>query len=163
MNNLVDEIRAHSGELIVFIDELHTVVGAGRRRGRLDGRRQHPQAALARGELNIVGATTLEEYRRIEKDAALARRFQPIMVPEPTPADAIEILRGLRDRYEAHHQVRYTDEALVAAVELSDRYLSDRRLPDKAIDLIDQAGARCGCGPAPRAPTSARWSVRSSS
>ncbi|GAA4944785.1 hypothetical protein GCM10023238_08590 [Streptomyces heliomycini] len=89
-----------------------------------------------------MGATTLEEYRRIEKDAALARRFQPIMVPEPTPADAIEILRGLRDRYEAHHQVRYTDEALVAAVELSDRYLSDRRLPDKAIDLIDQAGAR---------------------
>ncbi|CAM5553742.1 ATP-dependent Clp protease ATP-binding subunit [Streptomyces hirsutus] len=89
-----------------------------------------------------MGATTLEEYRRIEKDAALARRFQPIMVPEPTPSDAIEILRGLRDRYEAHHQVRYTDEALVAAVELSDRYLSDRRLPDKAIDLIDQAGAR---------------------
>jgi ATP-dependent Clp protease ATP-binding subunit ClpC len=98
--------------------------------------------ALARGELHIVGATTLEEYRRIEKDAALARRFQPIMVPEPTAADAIEILRGLQDRYEAHHQVRYTDEALVAAVELSDRYLTDRRLPDKAIDLIDQAGAR---------------------
>src|SRR5690606_27314340 len=87
----------------------------------------------------VVGATTLEEYRKIEKDAALARRFQPILVPEPRPADAVEILRGLRDRYEAHHQVRYTDEALVAAVELSDRYLSDRRLPDKA---IDQAGAR---------------------
>lgn len=89
-----------------------------------------------------MGATTLEEFRRIEKDAALARRFQPILVPEPTAGDAIEILRGLRDRYEAHHQVRYTDEALVAAVELSDRYLPDRRLPDKAIDLIDQAGAR---------------------
>ncbi|WP_254588245.1 ATP-dependent Clp protease ATP-binding subunit [Streptomyces sp. AC04842] len=143
MNNLVDEIRAHSDELIVFIDELHTVVGAGGggEGGSMDaGNILKP--ALARGELNIVGATTLEEYRRIEKDAALARRFQPIMVPEPTPADAIEILRGLRDRYEAHHQVRYTDEALVAAVELSDRYLSDRRLPDKAIDLIDQAGAR---------------------
>jgi ATP-dependent Clp protease ATP-binding subunit ClpC len=98
--------------------------------------------ALARGELHIVGATTLEEYRRIEKDAALARRFQPILVPEPSVPDTIEILRGLRDRYEAHHQVRYTDEALVAAVELSDRYLTDRRLPDKAIDLIDQAGAR---------------------
>ncbi|WP_406722120.1 ATP-dependent Clp protease ATP-binding subunit [Streptomyces althioticus] len=143
MNNLVDEIRAHSDQLIVFIDELHTVVGAGGggEGGSMDaGNILKP--ALARGELNIVGATTLEEYRRIEKDAALARRFQPIMVPEPTPADAIEILRGLRDRYEAHHQVRYTDEALVAAVELSDRYLSDRRLPDKAIDLIDQAGAR---------------------
>ena len=99
--------------------------------------------ALARGELHVVGATTLEEYRRhIEKDAALARRFQPILVPEPTVADTVEILRGLRDRYEAHHQVRYTDEALVAAVELSDRYLTDRFLPDKAIDLIDQAGAR---------------------
>ncbi|MEW1684963.1 ATP-dependent Clp protease ATP-binding subunit [Streptomyces sp. NPDC093594] len=143
MNNLVDEIRAHSDQLIVFIDELHTVVGAGGggEGGSMDaGNILKP--ALARGELHIVGATTLEEYRRIEKDAALARRFQPIMVPEPTPADAIEILRGLRDRYEAHHQVRYTDEALVAAVELSDRYLSDRRLPDKAIDLIDQAGAR---------------------
>jgi ATP-dependent Clp protease ATP-binding subunit ClpC len=93
-----------------------------------------------------VGATTLEEFRRIEKDAALARRFQPIMVPEPSVADALEILRGLRDRYEAHHQVRYTDEALVAAVELSDRYLTDRRLPDKAIDLIDQAGARVRLG-----------------
>jgi ATP-dependent Clp protease ATP-binding subunit ClpC len=99
--------------------------------------------ALARGELHIVGATTLDEYRKnIEKDAALARRFQPILVPEPTVDDTITILRGLRDRYEAHHQVRYTDEALVAAVELSDRYVTDRFLPDKAIDLIDQAGAR---------------------
>ncbi|WP_240797659.1 hypothetical protein [Streptomyces sp. F001] len=119
--------------------------------------------ALARGELHIVGATTLEEFRRIEKDAALARRFQPIMVPEPTTADAIEILRGLRDRYEAHHQVRYSDEALVAAVELSDRYLTDRRLPDKAIDLIDQAGARYGCAPGRRARTYGPWSARSSS
>ncbi|MFG3104446.1 ATP-dependent Clp protease ATP-binding subunit [Streptomyces sp. NPDC048182] len=143
LNTIVGEIRAHSDELIVFIDELHTVVGAGGggESGSMDaGNILKP--ALARGELHIVGATTLEEYRRIEKDAALARRFQPILVPEPTTADAVEILRGLRDRYEAHHQVRYTDEALVAAVELSDRYLTDRRLPDKAIDLIDQAGAR---------------------
>ncbi|XVV38026.1 ATP-dependent Clp protease ATP-binding subunit [Streptomyces sp. CA-100214] len=143
MNNIVGEIRAHSDELIIFIDELHTVVGAGGggEGGSMDaGNILKP--ALARGELHVVGATTLEEFRRIEKDAALARRFQPILVPEPTPADAIEILRGLRDRYEAHHQVRYTDEALVAAVQMSDRYLTDRRLPDKAIDLIDQAGAR---------------------
>ncbi|MEV0170020.1 ATP-dependent Clp protease ATP-binding subunit [Streptomyces sp. NPDC050803] len=143
MTNIVGEIRAHSDRLIVFIDELHTVVGAGGggEGGAMDaGNILKP--ALARGELHIVGATTLEEYRRIEKDAALSRRFQPILVPEPTTADAIEILRGLRDRYEAHHQVRYSDDALVAAVELSDRYLSDRRLPDKAIDLIDQAGAR---------------------
>ncbi|MFI8192713.1 ATP-dependent Clp protease ATP-binding subunit [Streptomyces sp. NPDC085946] len=144
MNNIVEEIRGHSDRLVVFIDELHTVVGAGGGGG--DGGSMDAgnilKPALARGELHVVGATTLEEYRRIEKDAALARRFQPIMVPEPTPADAIEILRGLEDRYEAHHQVRYTDGALVAAVELSDRYLTDRRLPDKAIDLIDQAGAR---------------------
>ncbi|MFE1439642.1 ATP-dependent Clp protease ATP-binding subunit [Streptomyces sp. NPDC058739] len=143
LNSIVEEIRTHSDELIVFIDELHTVVGAGGggEGGSMDaGNILKP--ALARGELHVVGATTLEEFRRIEKDAALARRFQPILVPEPTPEDALEILRGLRDRYEAHHQVRYTDEALDAAVELSDRYLTDRRLPDKAIDLIDQAGAR---------------------
>ena len=143
LNNIVGEIRTHSDQLIVFIDELHTVVGAGGggEGGAMDaGNILKP--ALARGELHIVGATTLEEFRRIEKDAALARRFQPILVPEPSAADTIEILRGLRDRYEAHHQVRYTDEALVAAVELSDRYLTDRRLPDKAIDLVDQAGAR---------------------
>ncbi|MFD8806286.1 ATP-dependent Clp protease ATP-binding subunit [Streptomyces sp. NPDC059597] len=147
LNNIVQEIRAHSDQLVVFIDELHTVVGAGTggEGGAMDaGNILKP--ALARGELHIVGATTLEEFRRIEKDAALARRFQPILVPEPSPEDALEILRGLRDRYEAHHQVRYTDEALSAAVELSDRYLTDRRLPDKAIDLIDQAGARVRLG-----------------
>ncbi|CAM5530139.1 ATP-dependent Clp protease ATP-binding subunit [Streptomyces aurantiogriseus] len=147
LNNIVDEIRTHSDRLIVFIDELHTVVGAGGggEGGSMDaGNILKP--ALARGELHIVGATTLEEFRRIEKDAALARRFQPILVPEPSVPDTVEILRGLRDRYEAHHQVRYTDEALVAAVELSDRYLTDRRLPDKAIDLIDQAGARVRLG-----------------
>ncbi|MEV5959501.1 ATP-dependent Clp protease ATP-binding subunit [Streptomyces sp. NPDC051987] len=147
LTTIVGEIRSHSDQLIVFIDELHTVVGAGGggEGGAMDaGNILKP--ALARGELHIVGATTLEEFRKIEKDAALARRFQPILVPEPTVPDAVEILRGLRDRYEAHHQVRYTDEALVAAVELSDRYLTDRRLPDKAIDLIDQAGARVRLG-----------------
>ncbi|MGW2963764.1 ATP-dependent Clp protease ATP-binding subunit [Streptomyces sp. NPDC001220] len=147
LTNIVKEIRAHSDQLVVFIDELHTVVGAGGggEGGSMDaGNILKP--ALARGELHIVGATTLEEFRKIEKDAALARRFQPILVPEPTVPDTIEILRALRDRYEAHHQVRYTDEALVAAVELSDRYLTDRRLPDKAIDLIDQAGARVRLG-----------------
>ncbi|MCX5268318.1 ATP-dependent Clp protease ATP-binding subunit [Streptomyces sp. NBC_00199] len=147
LNTIVDEIRAHSDRLIVFIDELHTVVGAGGggESGAMDAA-NILKPPLARGELHIVGATTLEEFRRVEKDAALARRFQPILVPEPSVADALEILRGLRDRYEAHHQVRYADEALVAAVELSDRHLSDRRLPDKAIDLIDQAGARVRLG-----------------
>ena len=143
VKRIIDEIREHSDELIIFIDELHTLVGAGgSSEGGMDaGNMLKP--ALARGELHVIGATTLDEYRKnIEKDAALARRFQPILVPEPTPDDAITILRGLRDRYEAHHEVRYTDEALVAAVELSDRYISDRFLPDKAIDLIDQAGAR---------------------
>ncbi|MGD6748295.1 AAA family ATPase [Streptomyces sp. BH106] len=144
LNGIIDEVRAHPDELIVFIDELHTVVGAGggSEGGSMDaGNMLKP--ALVRGELHVIGATTLEEYRRhIEKDAALARRFQPILVPEPSTADAVEILRGLRDRYEAHHQVRYADEALLAAVDLSDRYLTDRYLPDKAIDLMDQAGAR---------------------
>ncbi|WP_409061959.1 ATP-dependent Clp protease ATP-binding subunit [Streptomyces sp. SYP-A7185] len=145
LNGIIDEVRAHADELVVFIDELHTVVGAGgggSEGGSMDaGNMLKP--ALARGELHVIGATTLEEYRRyIEKDAALARRFQPILVAEPTAADAVEILRGLRDRYEAHHQVRYSDEALLAAVELSDRYLTERFLPDKAIDLMDQAGAR---------------------
>ena len=143
VKRIIDEIREHRDDLIIFIDELHTLVGAGgSSEGGMDaGNMLKP--ALARGELHIVGATTLDEYRKnIEKDAALARRFQPILVPEPTVDDTITILRGLRDRYEAHHQVRYTDEALVAAVELSDRYITDRFLPDKAIDLIDQAGAR---------------------
>ncbi|MCF3143606.1 ATP-dependent Clp protease ATP-binding subunit [Streptomyces platensis] len=145
MNGIIEEVRAHPESLIVFIDELHTVVGAGGGSG--DGGSLEAsnmlKPALARGELHVIGATTLEEYRRhIEKDAALARRFQPILVPEPSVSDTVEILRGLQDRYEAHHQVRYTKEALVAAVELSDRYIAHRFLPDKAIDLIDQAGAR---------------------
>ena len=143
VKRLIDEIREHGDELIIFIDELHTLVGAGgSSEGGMDAGNMF-KPALARGELHVIGATTLDEYRKnIEKDAALARRFQSILVPEPTPDDTIAILRGLRDRYEAHHQVRYTDESLVAAVELSDRYISDRFLPDKAIDLIDQAGAR---------------------
>jgi ATP-dependent Clp protease ATP-binding subunit ClpC len=143
LKRIIDEIRDHGDELIIFIDELHTIVGAGgSTEGGMDaGNMVKP--ALARGELHVVGATTLDEYRKnIEKDAALARRFQPILVPEPTVEDTIAILHGLRDRYEAHHQVRYTDEALTAAVELSDRYIADRFLPDKAIDLMDQAGAR---------------------
>ena len=143
VKRIIDEIRDHGSELIVFIDELHTIVGAGAgSEGGMDaGNMLKP--ALARGELHVIGATTLDEYRKdIERDAALARRFQPILVSEPTVDDAIGILRGLRDRYEAHHQVRYSDEALAAAVELSDRYITDRFLPDKAIDLIDQAGAR---------------------
>jgi ATP-dependent Clp protease ATP-binding subunit ClpC len=142
LKKIIDEIREHSDEVIAFIDELHTVVGAGASDGS-GGAGNMLKPALARGELHIIGATTLDEYRRnIEKDAALERRFQPILVPEPSVEDTVEILRGLRDRYEAHHQVRFTDEALVAAVELSDRYIADRHLPDKAIDLIDQAGAR---------------------
>ncbi|GAA4239751.1 ATP-dependent Clp protease ATP-binding subunit [Actinomadura meridiana] len=142
MKKVVDEIREHSDELVVFIDEIHTIVGAGGAEGSVTaGNMLKPP--LSRGELHVVGATTIDEYRRnIEKDAALERRFQPILVPEPSTDDSIEILRGLRDRYEAHHQVRFTDEALIAAVDLSSRYLTDRFLPDKAIDLIDQAGAR---------------------
>jgi len=144
MKRVISEIRDHQDELIVFIDELHNVAGAGSSSGEggIDASSML-KPALARGELHIVGATTLDEYRKnIEKDAALARRFQPVLVSEPAPEEAIAILRGLRDRYEAHHDVRYTDEALVAAVELSGRYITGRFLPDKAIDLIDQAAAR---------------------
>ncbi|WP_270154250.1 ATP-dependent Clp protease ATP-binding subunit [Nonomuraea corallina] len=142
LTKVMEEIRAHSEELIVFIDELHTVVGAGGAEGAIDASNML-KPALARGELHVIGATTLDEYRRhVEKDAALERRFQPILVPEPSVADTIEILRGLRDRYEAHHQVKFSDEALVAAADLSDRYVSSRFLPDKAIDLVDEAGAR---------------------
>ncbi|GAA1217517.1 ATP-dependent Clp protease ATP-binding subunit [Prauserella alba] len=142
MTALLDEIREHRDELIVFIDELHMVVGAGSSEGSM-GAGNMLKPALARGELHIVGATTLDEYRtNIETDPAFERRFQPILVPEPTVEDALKILHGLRDQYEAHHQVRFTDEALNAAVTMSDRHITDRHLPDKAIDLIDQAGAR---------------------
>jgi ATP-dependent Clp protease ATP-binding subunit ClpC len=144
LKKVIDEVREHGDELIVFLDELHTLVGAGATgsEGGMDASNMI-KPALARGELRVVGATTLNEYRgSIEKDAALARRFQPILVPEPSVEDTIAILNGLRDGYEAHHQVRYTDAALTAATELADRYLVDRFLPDKAIDLVDQAGAR---------------------
>ncbi|MBN0042871.1 AAA family ATPase [Streptomyces actuosus] len=143
LKKLLDEVREHGDELVLFLDELHTVVGAGGGgAGALDaGNMLKP--ALARGELHLIGATAVDEYRRhIERDAALERRFAPILVGEPTVDDTVEILRGLRDRYEAHHQVRITDEAVVAAAELSDRYITSRFLPDKAIDLMDQAAAR---------------------
>ncbi len=141
LKKVMDEIR-HAGNVILFIDEMHTIVGAGAAEGAIDAS-NILKPALARGELQCIGATTLDEYRKhVEKDAALERRFQPIMVEEPSPEEAVEILRGLRDRYEAHHRVEIADEALEAAVRLSDRYVSDRYLPDKAIDLIDEAASR---------------------
>ncbi|MEV4357765.1 ATP-dependent Clp protease ATP-binding subunit [Nonomuraea sp. NPDC049625] len=142
IKKVIDEVRAHSDEIIVFIDEVHNLVGAGAAEGAMDAA-NILKPALARGELHIIAATTIDEYRKnIEKDAALERRFQPILVAEPSVEETVEILAGLRDAYEAHHQVRITDEALDAAATLSDRYISDRFLPDKAIDLMDQASAR---------------------
>ncbi|HAJ90997.1 MAG TPA: ATP-dependent chaperone ClpB [Rhodospirillaceae bacterium] len=139
---VLDEIRNASGEIILFLDELHTLVGAGKADGAMDAG-QMLKPALARGELHMVGATTLDEYRKhIEKDAALARRFQPVFVSEPTVADTISILRGLKEKYEAHHGVRITDGAIVAAANMSNRYITDRFLPDKAIDLVDEASSR---------------------
>jgi ATP-dependent Clp protease ATP-binding subunit ClpC len=142
MKRVMDEIRAASGEIILFIDELHTLVGAGAAEGAIDAS-NIIKPALARGELQCIGATTLNEFRKhIEKDSALERRFQPVMVGEPSVEETVEILKGLRDRYEAHHKVTITDEALAAAAKLSDRYISDRFLPDKAVDLIDEASSR---------------------
>ena len=136
------EITASEGEIVLFIDELHTIVGAGAAEGAVDAA-QLLKPMLARGELRAVGATTLDEYRKhVEKDAALERRFQPVFVGEPSVADTIAILRGLKERYEAHHGVRIRDAALVAAAVLSDRYISDRQLPDKAIDLVDESASR---------------------
>ncbi|QKW22573.1 ATP-dependent Clp protease ATP-binding subunit [Kitasatospora sp. NA04385] len=143
LKNVIDEVREAADSTVLFIDELHTVVGAGAGgEGAMDaGNMLKP--ALARGELHVIGATTIDEYRKhIEKDPALERRFQPVLIPEPSVEETVQILEGLRDSYEAHHQVRFTDEALRAAADLSDRYVSDRFLPDKAIDLVDQAGAR---------------------
>ncbi|KAA1374877.1 ATP-dependent Clp protease ATP-binding subunit [Aeromicrobium fastidiosum] len=141
LKKVLKEIRTR-GDIILFIDEIHTLVGAGAAEGAIDAA-SILKPMLARGELQTVGATTLDEYRKhFEKDAALNRRFQPILVDEPSVAESVEILKGLRDRYEAHHRVSITDEALVAAATMADRYVSDRFLPDKAIDLIDEAGAR---------------------
>ncbi|TMJ96938.1 MAG: AAA family ATPase, partial [Actinobacteria bacterium] len=135
---VLQEIKNAEGELVLFIDELHTIVGAGAAEGAVDAANML-KPMLARGELRCIGATTLDEYgRHIEKDAALERRFQPVFVGEPSVADTIAILRGLKERYEAHHGVRIRDAALVAAAVLSDRYISDRFLPDKAIDLVDE-------------------------
>ena len=142
MKRVMDEIRGAAGEIILFIDELHTLVGAGAAEGAIDAS-NIIKPALARGELQCIGATTLNEFRKhIEKDSALERRFQPVMVGEPSIEETVEILKGLRDRYEAHHKVQITDEALAAAAKLSDRYITDRFLPDKAVDLIDEASSR---------------------
>src|SRR5438128_1888555 len=139
---VLKEITSAEGRYVVFIDELHTLVGAGAAEGAVDASNML-KPALARGELHVVGATTLDEYRKhIEKDAALERRFQPVYVGEPSVEDTIAILRGLKERYEVHHGVRITDNALVSAATLSSRYITDRFLPDKAIDLIDEAAAR---------------------
>jgi ATP-dependent Clp protease ATP-binding subunit ClpC len=142
LKTALEEIQQAAGEIILFIDELHTVVGAGAAQGAIDASNMM-KPALARGELRCVGATTLNEYRQyIERDSALERRFAPIYVEEPSVEETIQMLRGLKDRYEAHHQVRIADEALVAAARFSDRYVKDRHLPDKAIDLIDEAASR---------------------
>ncbi|GGL81361.1 ATP-dependent chaperone ClpB [Wenxinia marina] len=139
---VLKEIEAASGEIILFIDEMHTLVGAGKTDGAMDAANLI-KPALARGELHCIGATTLDEYRKyVEKDAALARRFQPLMVEEPTVEDTISILRGIKEKYEMHHGVRISDAALVAAAQLSNRYITDRFLPDKAIDLMDEAASR---------------------
>lgn len=142
LKSVLDEIRSAAGEIVLFLDELHTLVGAGKSDGAMDASNML-KPALARGELHMVGATTLDEYRKyIEKDAALARRFQSVFVSEPTVEDTISILRGLKEKYEVHHGVRITDGAIVAAAQMSNRYITDRFLPDKAIDLIDEASSR---------------------
>jgi ATP-dependent Clp protease ATP-binding subunit ClpB len=142
LKSVLNEVAAAEGQIILFIDEMHTLVGAGKTDGAMDASNLL-KPALARGELHCVGATTLDEYRKyIEKDAALARRFQPVMVAEPTVEDTISILRGLKEKYEVHHGVRISDSAIVAAATLSNRYITDRFLPDKAIDLVDEAASR---------------------
>lgn len=142
LKSVVNEVTKSEGEIILFIDEIHTLVGAGKSEGAMDAA-NILKPALARGELRSIGATTLDEYQKyFEKDKALERRFQVVMVDEPSEVDAISILRGLKERYENHHKVRIKDEAIVAAVQLSGRYITDRFLPDKAIDLMDEAAAK---------------------
>ncbi|MES0404385.1 MAG: ATP-dependent chaperone ClpB, partial [Hyphomicrobium sp.] len=139
---VLKEVTESDGQVVLFIDELHTVVGAGAAEGAMDASNML-KPMLARGELHCIGATTLDEYRKhVEKDAALERRFQPVLVGEPSVADTVSILRGLKERYEVHHGVRIQDQALVAAAGLSNRYITDRFLPDKAIDLVDEAASR---------------------
>src|SRR5579859_3725439 len=142
LKNIIEEIRRSKNTVILFIDELHTVIGAGAAEGAIDASNMI-KPALSRGELQCIGATTLDEYRKyIEHDAALERRFQPIIVDPPSVDETVQILTGLRDKYEAHHKVKYDDAALKAAAEMADRYITDRFLPDKAIDLMDEAGSR---------------------
>ena len=141
LKDVLNKVKDSKGEIILFIDEIHLIVGAGRTSGALDASNML-KPMLARGEINCIGATTLQEYKKyIEKDRALERRFQPVMVGEPTVADTISILRGIKERFETHHGVKITDEALIAAATLSNRYITNRYLPDKAIDLVDQACA----------------------
>ncbi len=142
LKGVLQEVQQAEGEIILFIDEMHTLMGAGKADGAMDAANLL-KPALARGELHCIGATTLDEYRKhVEKDAALARRFQPVFVGEPSVEDTISILRGIKEKYELHHGVRITDGALVAAATLSNRYITDRFLPDKAIDLMDEASSR---------------------
>src|SRR4051794_37458439 len=141
LKTVLEEVAASEGRVVVFVDELHTILGAGNAEGAMDAANML-KPMLARGELRMIGATTLAEYRKIERDGALARRFSPVTVEEPSVEDTVEILRGLRDAYESHHDATIADEALVAAARLSDRYISEYQLPDKALDLVDQAAAK---------------------
>ena len=160
---VLSEIQSSHGQIILFIDEMHTLVGAGKGDGAMDASNLL-KPALARGELHCVGATTLDEYRKhVEKDAALARRFQPIFVSEPTVEDTISILRGLKEKYELHHGVRIADAALVSAAVLSNRYITDRFLPDKAIDLVDEAASRLAHADRTRSPRRSTSSTGASS
>ena len=141
IKSAIDEV-SKAGNIILFIDEVHTLIGAGAAEGAVDAA-NILKPALARGEMQVIGATTIEEYRKnIEKDSALERRFQSVLVGEPSREEAVEILKGIRDKYEAHHKVKITDEAIEAAVKMSSRYIGDRFLPDKAIDLIDEAASK---------------------
>ena len=162
LKRLVNEIR-ESDNIIVFIDEVHTIIGAGAAEGAIDAA-NILKPALARGELQCIGATTLNEYKlHIEKDTALARRFQTVLVEEPDVQETIRILQGLKNRYETHHKVEFDDESLVKAAVFADRYITDRFLPDKAIDLIDEAGAMARLTISEGRPTSTFWKRKSTS